>query len=255
MNGTQLEQLLVSIDRQCGDIRRKLYSREVIDRLGFTPDVYPEFRSQYGEDMLAWEMLGKPLDGCIVEAGAFDGKSLSVSYAFDSMGWHCVLVEPIPEVYSALVTNRLYASTIRCALGATDCGYVEFDIVDGAGMFSGATSNHKIDERLSASRKEKRRIAVEQLTLDTVLEKSHVTDRVDVAVIDVEGGECEVLKGFDMERWRPRVVIIEDNSFGEDKSMDQYFEKSYQFYATVGCNRVYGRKDDPVVWRYMNPMA
>jgi len=41
-------------------------------------------------------------------------------------------------------------------------------------------------------------------------------------VIDVEGGELEVLDGFDLQIQRPRVLIIEDNSMGRDPALRNF---------------------------------
>ena len=45
-------------------------------------------------------------------------------------------------------------------------------------------------------------------TLNNVLEKKNIT-LIDYLNIDVEGYELEVLKGFDIEKYKPKVVTIE----------------------------------------------
>jgi hypothetical protein len=50
-------------------IKRKLYAQELIERLrieGKQPRFYPEFRSQFGEDMVAWSMLDHATYGTYV---------------------------------------------------------------------------------------------------------------------------------------------------------------------------------------------
>lgn len=47
-------------------------------------------------------------------------------------------------------------------------------------------------------------------TLDHVLKEHKVPPRFDLLSIDVEGSEWHVLNGFSIERYLPRVVIIED---------------------------------------------
>jgi len=48
-------------------------------------------------------------------------------------------------------------------------------------------------------------------TLDDILEEAAAPAPIDFVSIDVEGHEVEVLSGFDLQRWRPRLILIEDH--------------------------------------------
>ena len=48
-------------------------------------------------------------------------------------------------------------------------------------------------------------------TLDDLLEEAAAPTPVDFVSIDVEGHEVEVLSGFDLARWRPRLILVEDH--------------------------------------------
>jgi hypothetical protein len=52
-------------------------------------------------------------------------------------------------------------------------------------------------------------ISVPLLSLDTILSMAGAS-HIDFMSIDVEGHELEVLDGFDLQRWRPRLLLIED---------------------------------------------
>jgi hypothetical protein len=54
-------------------------------------------------------------------------------------------------------------------------------------------------------------IEVPVRTLDSVLEEAGAPAGFDFLSIDVEGHELEVLRGFDTERWRPRLILLEDH--------------------------------------------
>jgi len=56
---------------------------------------------------------------------------------------------------------------------------------------------------------------VRQSTLDALLADEGVST-IDVLVIDTEGFEAEVLAGFDLRRWKPKVLIIELADFHPD---------------------------------------
>ena len=48
-------------------------------------------------------------------------------------------------------------------------------------------------------------------TLDEILEQAGAPTPIDFVSIDVEGHEVEVLSGFDLARWRPRLLLVEDH--------------------------------------------
>ena len=48
-------------------------------------------------------------------------------------------------------------------------------------------------------------------TLDSILEEAGAHPGFDFLSIDVEGHEIEVLRGFDIARWRPRLILLEDH--------------------------------------------
>jgi FkbM family methyltransferase len=242
---------------ELGWIKRKLASQEIIARLGYCPKNYPVLRSQFLEDLSALEILGYQKKGTYVEVGGFDGRTFSVTSVFDDMGWEGVLIEPILQKHSESIRNRPNATNIYAAIGNRKAtGEVEFTEVLGGGMFSGVGNDHKIDPQLQASTLPRRVVKVPFMSMDTALQgvwKEPV--QIDLAVIDVEGNEVELLDGFSLDIWKPRLVIIEDNSGGVDKSIDPFFEADYFLLGHDQCNRYYGRKDDAVICRWKNPTA
>ena len=54
-------------------------------------------------------------------------------------------------------------------------------------------------------------ITVPIRTLDSILAEAGTPTNFDFLSIDVEGHEIEVLLGFDIARWRPQLVLLEDH--------------------------------------------
>jgi len=68
---------------------------------------------------------------------------------------------------------------------------------------------------------------------------------LDFATIDVEGAELEVLRGFDLQKWKPRVLVMEDISGGHDRRVRRYLAgKAYRCFHNDGLNDWYAAKDD-----------
>jgi FkbM family methyltransferase len=210
--------------------------------------VHPiEFRSQFGEDALAWALFDGKLDGFFIEAGAFDGYHFAATYALECIGWTGLLVEAIPERAEECRARRPRSRVVHAALGATTAGEAAFTITadEHGGMFSHlhGTDTHK-KKALTLDRRE---VRVPITTLDHLLE----TDRgnVDFAVIDVEGSEPALLEGFDLRKHQPKVLMIEDNARGADSWLSDYMRtQPYTQVAWLRVNRVYVRSDLAPMW-------
>jgi hypothetical protein len=53
-------------------------------------------------------------------------------------------------------------------------------------------------------------------TLDDVLTEANAP-RIDLLSLDTEGNELDVLRGLDLDRHRPRLILIEDKLYSLDK--------------------------------------
>ncbi len=61
-------------------------------------------------------------------------------------------------------------------------------------------------------------------SLDKILSVIHAPSPLDFVSIDVEGTEIDVLKGFDIYRYSPRIMIIEANDEKMDNAIDNYMK-------------------------------
>jgi hypothetical protein len=73
------------------------------------------------------------------------------------------------------------------------------------------TGHATVMERFADKRDELvRSLTVPVTTVDQVVER-YLPDRLDFVSIDVEGHEADVLKGLTLARWRPKLVLLEDD--------------------------------------------
>lgn len=156
--------------------------------------------------------LGERSHGFFVECGAFDGISYSNSSCLADAGWNGVLIEPIPE-YAKMCRER-YQSNPRIQVIETAVGASEEQIdITIAGPLT--TSNNLLLQSYNeiqwakAAVSDARTISVPQKTLDAILTETANAKQIDVLIVDVEGGEDSVFKGFSFDIWRPRMVIVE----------------------------------------------
>lgn len=232
-------------------VRRSVSAMEARERLaaaGRKEHLPLEFRSQFGEDLTAWDILGKPLDGFFIEVGAFDGVSYSTTYALEAMGWTGLLVEAIPERFEACRRNRPNSRVVHAALAAPGAGsetvfHVMQDEYGGMLSFGEGISEGQHVEKMRSSSLPKTTLKVPLTTLDGLLD-GH-TGAVDLVMIDVEGAEVALLKGFNIARWKPRVVLIEDGGMGNSPELDALMARHpYSHVGWVESSRVYVRSDE-----------
>jgi FkbM family methyltransferase len=211
--------------------------------LGRAPTMPIEFRSQFGEDSFLWEFFGGALEGFFIEVGAFNGFDASVTYALEAVGWKGLLIEPIPERYEECRARRRNSRVVNAALGPpgsppTTTFYVTEDVHGGMLSYLDPTSEHAKTANVTS----RREVTVPMTTMDALL--ADHTGEIDVAVIDVEGYEVPLLKGFDLRRHRPKIMLIEDNSRGRRADLDLALAGApYKQIGWVEVNRIYIRDD------------
>jgi FkbM family methyltransferase len=206
-----------------------------------TPRMDIEFVSQFGEDRFAWTLLGKQTTGFFIEAGAFDGYHLSVTYALEAMGWNGLLVEAIPDRYRDCVARRPNSRVVNAVLssdGAT--GEAEFMVMQDQAFSYSLSEERKVTPVAGQDRS----VRIPRATLNQLLADHQ--GPIDLVLLDLEGDEVAALKGFDLARFRPRVLIIEDNTLGNNEPLKAFMQNQpYLLGARVAINEVYIRNDEP----------
>jgi FkbM family methyltransferase len=157
---------------------------------------------QADEEALKLAFLAQPA-GFFVEVGANDPVSGSQTWELERRGWPGVLVEPQPSLAAALTQQRTAkvfaaACTSRENSGTTMPLY----LAGGSSSFDKALNTTEIRPHGV--------IDVPTRTLDDILIEAGAPAEIDFVSIDVEGHEVEVLDGFDLAKWRPKLLMVED---------------------------------------------
>jgi hypothetical protein len=81
-------------------------------------------------------------------------------------------------------------------------------------------------------------------TLDQVLADAKAPVPLDFVSIDVEGHEVDVLRGFDLQRWRPRLIVIEDHVL-DRRLHNALVARGYAWFRRTGLNSWYVPSPSP----------
>jgi FkbM family methyltransferase len=148
--------------------------------------------------------------GYFAEVGAHAPRLGSQTWRFEQAGWSGVLVEPQPDLAEVLRrerTARVFA--VACSSPENAGRTLPFHL---AGWMSALDA-----DRMAPGVKPQAMIEVKAMTLDQILVEAGAPAPIDFLSIDVEGHEIEVLRGFDLARWRPGLILVEDHVGNLDK--------------------------------------
>ena len=203
------------------------------------------------------KFLGYKKDGIFVEVGANDGKTGSFTYNLAKLGWNGLYFEPIPRIYEMCKKNHIEHKNVKVLnMGCAEKKGV-VSIVDGNTLSTMDKETLDLYINLRWSRNNFMNTYVVKVpvdTLDNVLKKENVTENFDVLVLDVEGFEENVLKGFSIDKYKPKIVVIEIPDQHPDfvnnnslitrfRRLREYFEKNYTFIVNDIVDNVYIRND------------
>jgi FkbM family methyltransferase len=207
-----------------------------------SPATQPQSHAQFEEDRILAEIFVERDGGVCVEVGANDGRTGSASYLFEQQGWQCLLVEPIPALVEEIRKHRT-CKVVNCAASASE-GEAKFFVAENVEAVSGLDLSPERAEWIERAGGTIKEITVRTASLDSLLEEAGF-DQLDFVTIDVEGHELSVLEGFDLERHRPRILILEDNTVGGDSGVIKHMAKhGYVHFKRTGVNEWYARADD-----------
>lgn len=177
--------------------------------------------AQNYEDVTLFRALRDVKQGFYIDVGAFHPEKFSVTKAFYDRGWRGISVEPNPHLHDVIAEARPRDVNL-CVAISNEPGPIQLTIYDDDALSTTSSqtlaihaTKHEIDSVVD----------VECLTLGAVWEK-HVPPGADVHFLklDMEGGESEVIHGFDWQHCRPWIVLVESTKPETDIDISSEWE-------------------------------
>jgi FkbM family methyltransferase len=192
--------------------------------MGATPKSY----SQLGQDLITLDFFrfSPPARKIFLDVGAFDGVGFSNSRLLFEHGWSGVCVEPVLKNYKKLEKLYEHTNVVTVRAAASDYkGEMTLNVatVPWATEWGSDVSSPADDviERWPDYLWEKE--SVTATTVDDILQ-THNIPHVDFVSIDVEGNEMAVLRGFDLRKYDPRLLVVEYSSPEEQRELLRFME-------------------------------
>src|ERR1051326_8878145 len=173
--------------------------------------------------------------GTFVEVGAYQPVEYSQTYHLEQLGWSGILIEPLAEHAQALRASR------RARVFEFACGAPERHDTLLPMRLSGGLSTFRKTRNPGLLSSETRPIRM--VTLNSILDSAGISS-IDFLSIDVEGLEVEVLRGFDIDRFKPRLILLED--MAHDFTRHRYMRaQGYKRVRRTGNNSWYIPEAEP----------
>lgn len=171
--------------------------------------------SQLGADLWVLHELAEMRGGYFVEFGAGDGHHLSNTWLLEAhYGWTGILAEPNATVFERLSAHRPNCAVDPRAVYRED-GATRSLVVSEIHELSALTEFAEGDMHAEL-RRGGEAIEVETVTLDRLLDDHDAPEHINYLSVDTEGGEREILEGFDFGKRRVDLITVEHN-FTEER--------------------------------------
>ena len=190
----------------------------------------------------------------MLEVGAARPDYLSVGEFYRELGWRVLSIEPNPEFCQ--MHREQGNEILQYACSDEDRDDVDFYLVnsnaaeylDGQVTYEsfsslGLDENFQRDLKKSEAKPVVSTTKVNVRKLDTILrEHAPELNHVDLLAVDVEGWELAVMRGFNLARYRPKVVILEN--FFKTREYRSYMRKNgYMRWLRLKPNEIYVAKE------------
>jgi FkbM family methyltransferase len=165
------------------------------------------------QESLIWDYFEQRNNGFFVEVGANHPTTGSLTWFFAQRGWRGILIEPERRFLELLRENRPESTVFGVACSSAEkTGYADLHIPpESLNGFATLDPNAE-DCRIEYQRKERVRV----VTLDWIVAEAG-NPQIDLVIIDTEGTELDVLRGFSLSVHQPALLVIEDKVQSLDK--------------------------------------
>jgi FkbM family methyltransferase len=188
------------------------------------------------ESELVWQFFDRCKDGFFVDIGANEPQKGSQTWFLEERGWCGILIEPQARLCERLRQARPKSQVFQVACGAPGAPAE-------MALFTAETLGHSglVKNLVDASTNYIGTEMVKVTTLDAILSQAG-NPTIDFVTMDVEGTQFDVLRGFDLQRHRPRLLLIEDHLY--DLQTHRHLGRAgYRLAKRTGLNNWYVPKE------------
>jgi FkbM family methyltransferase len=189
----------------------------------------PYIRFSYGfcaEDLIVPNYLDLSRAGFYVDVGCNHPIWYSNTVSLYSRGWRGVVVDGNRELIELFRRTRPRDTPV-CSVVSNREGPLTFTLAKNPAFSTVSPEFER--EVIGGESGVVERVEVNAVTLQTIMEENKVPFGFDLLSIDVEGHDYQVLTSFDIDTFRPHVIVVEMQGFlpacGDADRIYRYLEK------------------------------
>lgn len=175
--------------------------------------------SQFNEELIIRHFFDDRRGGTFVDVGAWHYRDGSTTYYLEShLGWTGIAVDAQDSVRKGYADHRPGTKFFSYAITDVSGQKVKFYIADQLSSLDRDYS--KAYEELT--KEPNKEIEVQTITLNDLLAREGM-QTFDFLSMDIEDGEPAALAGFDIERFKPKLVCVEAHDAVQERLL-KYFD-------------------------------
>ena len=179
--------------------------------------------TRYGLDLLLKHFFRDKKKGIYIDVGCFHPKLASNTYLLYKKGWTGINIDV--DSHTIEILNYLRPRDYNKQIAVADkAGEIDLYFYHDRSSIN-TTSKETFKSRGGKSLDIRK---VKSETLDNIIENSPFkNNKIDLLTIDVEGYEINVLKGFDIKKYQPDIIVLEfiDNDLKKQEFYNQDIQK------------------------------
>ena len=178
-----------------------------------------------GEDLFINDYFRNKNKGFYIDVGCFHPIHRNNTFLLHKKGWNGINIDI--HKFSIDLLNYLRPNDLNYNLAVTN----KNQIID---MYF--QKKHSQLSTIKEAQAKKvfqgsiRKTKINALTLDSILEKKKIDNlKIDLLDVDVEGADFDVLEGFSIEKYRPKLISVEIHQKNTKESMISKYLHNYKY--------------------------
>ena len=157
--------------------------------------------SHWGVDLIITKLLNSKNKGIYIDVGCHHPFLNNHTYLLYKSGWEGINIDV--DYNSIDMFNFFRKSDVNIQTAVTD-HKGEVDLF----FYHNRAAKNTISKEFGSDAKEKKKINSD--TLNNIIENSKFKNsKIDFVSIDVEGNEMNVLNGFNLKKYKPKLILLE----------------------------------------------
>lgn len=172
---------------------------------------------QNAEDVILTRAFQGTQNGTYVDAGAGHPTLGSITKnLYDHLGFYGVEIEPIPYLAGLLTKERPLNKVINVGIGTKSSNTNFYECKSDWAL---STFDKKLKTQHESQGKNFETQDVPLRTLNEILEEDkNVNPGFELLKLDIEGWETKILTTFNLQKWRPQIILAETTTPGTNPS-------------------------------------